>query len=162
MSVQSKALIGFVTILVSIAAGAQAVASDADAVRSAIRKEIAAWSNYDAHQIASLYTSDATWQNPFGARVHSSAELEKVLTMLFQRPAYRAAKDTEEAKIIDLHFPSPTVAVVWSDESSKGQIDDETGRPMHPRHSYYLEVLVKRDEGWKISECMIMDLITNP
>ena len=162
MSLQSKALIGFVAILLFIRANAQAVGSDEDAVRAAIAKEIAAWNNYDPHQIASLYTSDATWQNPFGVRLHSSAELEKFLTKLFQSPGYRAAKDTEQAKIIDLHFPSPTVAVVWSDESSKGQIDDATGRPMHPRHSYYLEVLVKRDEGWKISECMIMDLITNP
>lgn len=54
---------------------------------------------------------------------------------------------------------SPTTAVVWSDESSEGQVNDNSGHPMEPRHSYYLEVLVKRDGEWKITDSLIMDLI---
>ena len=65
-------------------------------------------------------------------------------------------------KITDIHFPSPTVAVVWSEEKSEGQIDDETGKPMLPRHSHYLEVLEKTDNGWKITECIIMDELNRP
>jgi len=49
------------------------------------------------------------------------------------------------------------VAIVWSDEASAGQIDDATGKPMLPRHSYYLEVLVKQNGVWKISDSIIMD-----
>jgi hypothetical protein len=30
---------------------------------------------------------------------------------------------------------------------------------MPPRHSYYLEVLVKQDGVWKISDAMVMDII---
>jgi uncharacterized protein (TIGR02246 family) len=130
-----------------------------DAVRKVIAQETDAWARYDAKGVASLYTSDSIWQNPFGVRLHGSAELEKFLDGLFQRPGYRAGKNTDVAKITDLRFPSPTVAIVWSEEASQGQVDDSTGKPMLPRHSYYLEVLVKRDGVWKISECMIMDEI---
>jgi hypothetical protein len=68
-------------------------------------------------------------------------------------------KDTSATKILDLRFPSPNVAVVWSDESSEGQVDDFTGKPMLPRHSFYMEVLVKNGGVWKISDSMIMDQI---
>jgi hypothetical protein len=30
---------------------------------------------------------------------------------------------------------------------------------MDPRHSYYLEVLVKKDGVWKISDSLIMDIV---
>lgn len=123
---------------------------DDDAVRAVVAQETAGWLKYAPKAVASLYTTDAIWQNPFGVRLHGSAELEKFLGRLFDRPGYRSGKDTSEAKILDLRFPAPTVAVVWSEESSAGQIDDASGKPMLPRHSYYLEVLVKRDGGWKI------------
>jgi uncharacterized protein (TIGR02246 family) len=139
--------------------GAQPAASAEDAVRSVWAQETDAWTRHDAKAIVSLYTSDAIWQNPFGVRIHGSANLEKFLNRLFQLPGYLAGKDTDAAKITDLRFPAPTVAVVWSEESSEGQVDDSTGKPMHPRHSYYLEVLIKTDAGWKISECLIMDEI---
>jgi hypothetical protein len=109
--------------------------------------------------VASTFTSDAIWQNPFGVRLHGSIELEKFLNELFQRPGYRSAKETSAPKILDLRFPSPNVAIVWSDESSEGQIDDATGKPMLPRHSYYMEVLVREDGVWRISDSIIMDVL---
>jgi len=129
------------------------------AVRAAIARETAAWTRFDPHAVALLYTDDAIWQNPFGVRIHGPVQLERFLTNLFNRPGYRSAKDTSPAKIIDLRFPSPTVAIVWSKESSEGQVDDSTGKPMAPRQSHYMEVLVKRDGQWKISDCLIMDVI---
>ncbi len=153
------AFIALLSFSTSLATKAQIITNDTTAVRAVIQQEIAAWKNYDAEKVSSLYTTDAIWQNPFGVRLHGRAALQKFLTNLFQRPGYRAAKDTSDAKIIDLRFPAPTVAVVWSEESSNGQIDDATGKPMQPRHSYYLEVLVKSDNRWKISESIIMDEI---
>lgn len=140
----------------------QARASDEDSVRAVFNGEAAAWARFDAKGVASFYTPDATWQNPFGVRIHSSADLEKFLTHLFQRPGYRAQKEVELPKITDIHFPSPTVAVVWGEEKSEGQIDDQTHKPMLPRHSHYLEVLVKQNSGWKVSECIIMDELQHP
>jgi len=137
----------------------QVHAGDTEDVRAVVAREIDAWSKFDTKAVVSLYTSDAIWQNPFGVRLHGTAELAKFLNQLFARPGYRAAKDTSPAKVVDLRFPAPGVAVVWSDEASTGQIDDLTGKPMAPRHSYYLEVLVKKDGAWKISECLIMDEI---
>ena len=75
------------------------------------------------------------------------------------RPGYRAGKDTAPTKILDLRLTSPTTAAVWSDESIQGLINDISGKPMQPRHSYYLEILVKKDGIWKISDALIMDIV---
>jgi len=144
------------TMLVAQATGDEA------AVRAVVARENEGWGKFDAGQVASVFTTDAIWQNPFGVRLHGSAELEKFLNNLFQRPGYRSAKDTSAPKIIDIRFPSPGVAVVWSDESSEGQIDDQTGKPMLPRHSYYLEVFVKKDGAWKVTDSIIMDQLHHP
>lgn len=162
MRVRAGAVLAAMVWLGCAGGPVRAQGTDEAAVRGVVAQETAAWAKFDPKEVASLYTVDAIWQNPFGVRLHGSAELEKFLTRLFARPGYRSAKDTEEAKILDLRFLSPTVAVVWSDESSKGQIDDSTGKPMLPRHSYYLEVMVKKDGVWKISECLIADEIQHP
>ena len=149
---------GLALLLLSCAAVMSAAQSTEEAkVRAVVEHENAGWSAFDAKQVASVFTADAIWQNPFGVRLHGSAELEKFLKNLFARPGYRSAKDTSPPKITDVKLLSPTAAVVWSEESSEGQIDDATGKPMLPRHSHYLEVLVKTDAGWKISQSMIMD-----
>jgi uncharacterized protein (TIGR02246 family) len=153
-------------VLLAVSSGlglkAQTSLKAEDAVRRVVAQETAAWAGYDAKGVASLYTTDAIWQNPFGVRLHGSAELEKFLDSLFQRPGYRSAKDTVAPKIADLRFPSPNVAIVWSEETSDGQVDDASGKKMLPRHSYYLEVLVNRDGVWKISDCIIMDELKLP
>jgi uncharacterized protein (TIGR02246 family) len=132
---------------------------DEAAVRAVIARETEGWAKYDARQVVSVFTADAIWQNPFGVRIHGSAELEKFLTELMARPGYRAGKDTVPTKILDLRFTSPTTAAVWSDESIEGLVNDLSGHPMEPRHSYYLEVLVKRDGVWKITDSLIMDRV---
>jgi uncharacterized protein (TIGR02246 family) len=162
MRLMQCAVLAAMGLMICAPGGMRAQGDDEAAVRAVAAHETAAWEKFDPKEIASLYTSDAIWQNPFGVRLHGSAELEKFLTRLFARPGYRAAKDTDAAKITDVRFPSSTVAVVWSEESSQGQIDDETGKPMLPRHSHYLEVMVKKGGVWKISECMIMDEIQHP
>ncbi len=126
-------------------------------VRAVVTHEIEGWAKFDAKQVASCYSEDAAWQNPFGVRLHGRAQLERFLTSLFNRPGYRAATDTAPAKILEIRMESPTVATAWTDESSKGQIDDRTRRPMAPRHSWYMEVLVKKDGVWKITESLISD-----
>ncbi len=54
--------------------------------------------------------------------------------------------------------PLPLSAIVAQIDDSKGG----TGKPMAPRHSYSLEVLVKNDGAWKISDCLIADEIPHP
>jgi uncharacterized protein (TIGR02246 family) len=132
---------------------------DEAAVRAVIARETDGWDKFDSKQVASVFTEDAVWQNPFGVRLHGRAEIEKFLTDLMARPGYRAGKDTSPTKILDLRLTSPTTAAVWSDEKSEGQTNDVSGNPMQPRHSYYLEVLVKRDGSWKITDALIMDII---
>jgi len=145
-----------VLLLVLPSASAQK-SSDEALVRALINHELDGWAKFDAKRVSSCFTADAIWQNPFGVRLHGSAELEHFLNNLFQRPGYRSATDSSAPKIMDVRHEGGDVWVVWSDESSKGQIDDATGNPMAPRHSYYMEVVVKTPAGFRISESMIMD-----
>ena len=48
---------------------------------------------------------------------------------------------------------------MWSDEKIEGLVNDISGHPMQPRHSYYLKVLVKQGGEWKISDALIMDIV---
>jgi nuclear transport factor 2 (NTF2) superfamily protein len=61
-------------------------AADEDAVRAVALQETDGWSKFDPGQIAGCYTVGTTWQNPFGVRIHSRADLQKFLAKLFQRP----------------------------------------------------------------------------
>ncbi len=133
--------------------------SDEAAIRTVIDRETNGWNTFNAKEIASTYTEDVIWQNPFGVRLHGKQEIEKFLTDLLARPGYRAGKSTTPSTILDLRLTSPTTAAVWSDERIDGLVNDNSGNPMPPRHSYYLRVLVKKDGAWKTSDFLIMDLV---
>lgn len=133
--------------------------SDEAAIRAVLARETEGWDKFDPKEVASKFTDDAIWQNPFGVRLHGRAEIEKFLTDLLARPGYRAGKSTSPTTILDLRLTSPTTAAVWSDERIEGLVNDYSGNPMQPRHSYYLKVLVKKEGEWKISDAMIMDII---
>jgi uncharacterized protein (TIGR02246 family) len=149
--------VGLAWCWVPAALSQETAPADEVAVRAAITTELEAWAKFDAKQVAACHTENVTWQNPFGVRIHGRALMEKFLIDLFNRPGYRSATDTVPPKIIDVHILSPTTAVAWSEEKSAGQIDDVTGKPMAPRYSHYLEVLVKDKGAWLISDSMIMD-----
>ncbi len=133
--------------------------SDETAIRNLLARETDGWNNFNPKEVASTFTEDAIWQNPFGVRLHGNKEIMKFLTDLLARPGYRAGKSTAPTTILDLRLTSPTTAAVWSDERIEGLVNDFSGNPMPPRHSYYLKVLVKKDGAWKISDALIMDVI---
>jgi uncharacterized protein (TIGR02246 family) len=123
-------------------------------------RNIEGWARFDADEVASTYAPDATWQNPFGVRLHGPGQLHAFLLRLFARPGYRAAKDTSPPTIQAIRMLGPDAAAVWSEESSTGQI--ENGKPLGDRHSHYLQVLHRTPKGWKITDDMIMDERTIP
>jgi uncharacterized protein (TIGR02246 family) len=133
--------------------------SDDAAIRAVLARETDGWNKFDAEQVASVFSVDATWQNPFGVRLHGRAEIQKFLTDLLARPGYRAGVSTAPTKILEVRLTSPTTAAVWSDEKIEGLVNDVSGHPMKPRHSYYLKVLVKHDGKWQISDALIMDIV---
>src|SRR5271163_3533380 len=63
-------------------------------IRAVLARETDGWNQFDAKKVASTFTQDAIWQNPFGVRLHGAAEIEAFLTGLMARPGYRAGKDT--------------------------------------------------------------------
>jgi len=148
----------FVALIAGVAvvlAGSAARADDAADVRAVLKAEIDMFAAYDATQVPRIFAPDVVWQNPFGVRIRSSAELQRFLTRLFARPGYRSGKDVSSPVVTDVGFPRPGVAVAWGDEVSQGQI--EGGKPLGVRRSHYLDVLTKRDGAWRITDEMIMD-----
>jgi uncharacterized protein (TIGR02246 family) len=125
------------------------------AVRATIARNIDGWSKYDADEIAGTYAPDAIWQNPFGVRLQGPKQLKSFLIRLFARPGFRAGKDTSAPSVQAVRMLGPDAAVVWSEESSTGQI--ENGKPLGDRHSHYLQVLHRTSAGWLITDDMIMD-----
>jgi uncharacterized protein (TIGR02246 family) len=141
---------------VSIAANAASAApSEESEVRALVARNINGWSAFDAAKVAGTYTADATWQNPFGVRLTGSKQIEAFLNHLFARPGFRAAKDTSPPAVQQVRLLGPDAAVVWSEESSMGQI--ENGKPLGDRHSHYLQVVHRTPAGWLITDDMIMD-----
>jgi uncharacterized protein (TIGR02246 family) len=114
------------------------------------------FNSYDANRIASLFSTDADWWNPFGVHLSGRAEIESFLTRLFNRPGYRSGKNTSQI-VFQVKILNENAAVVHGYEESAGQVDDDTGKRMEPRKSHYLDVLVKRDGRWLIVSEMIMD-----
>ena len=133
--------------------------SDEAAIRAVLARENEGWQKFEPQEVASTYTDDVIWQNPFGVRLHGKAEVHKFLADLLARPGYRAGQSTTPITIVDLRFTSPTTAAVWSDERIEGVVNDNSGVQMPPRHSWYLRVLVKKDGVWKTSDFLIMDII---
>lgn len=133
--------------------------ADEAAIRAVLARENVGWQTFDPKMVASSFTEDAVWQNPFGVRIHGRVAMERFLTDLMARPGFRAGTSTVPAKVLEVRITSPTTATVWSDEKIEGLVNDMSGKPMDPRHSYYLDVLVKRDGVWKICDGIVMDLV---
>ena len=146
-------------LLLALPAAHPQQSTDEAAISAVLAREQEGWDKFDPKEVVSTYTDDIIWQNPFGVRIHGIADMEKFLTNLLARPGFRAGKSTVPTKILDLRLTSPTTAVVWSDEQITGLVNDFSGNPMQPRHSYYLKVLVKKDGAWKISDALIMDIV---
>jgi uncharacterized protein (TIGR02246 family) len=125
-------------------------------VLAVMNKEEDGFNSYDAKMIASLFSTDADWWNPFGVHLAGRAEIESFMTRLFSRPGYRSGKNTSQI-VFEVRIATDNVAVVHGYEESAGQVDDDTGKKMDPRKSHYLDVLVKREGGWLIVSEMIMD-----
>jgi uncharacterized protein (TIGR02246 family) len=146
-------------LLLALPAALPQQSTDESAIRAVLAREQEGWDKFDPKEVVSTYTDDIIWQNPFGVRIHGTADMEKFLTNLLARPGFRAGHSTVPGKILDLHLTSPTTAVVWSDEQIDGLVNDFSGNPMQPRHSYYLRVMVKKDGLWKTSDFLVMDIV---
>ena len=141
---------------VSISASS-ARADDLADIRATVELEGKLFASRDVSVAARVFAPDVIWQNPFGVRLHSEAQLERFLTGLFRQPGYEAGKLTSTPSFTDVTRLSATSATAWEQDASDGQIDDSTGKPIALRNSHVLYVLEKRHGKWLIIDEMIMD-----
>ncbi|MBL6749642.1 MAG: SgcJ/EcaC family oxidoreductase [Nevskia sp.] len=137
-------------------AATAAATPEAD-VRAVIADVAAGYANFDARQVAANYTEDAVWENPFGAKLAGRKIIERFLDRMFAEPGFQSVTMLSPLHVTDVRFRTPDVAVVWSEESTGGQVDDRNGQPLGQRKSHFLQVLVRTAEGWRISDDMTMD-----
>ena len=81
--------------------------TDEAAIRAALARETEGWDKFDPKEALSTYTEDAIWQNPFGVRLHGTAEMERFLIDLLARPGFRAGKSTAPLKFWISVSPRP-------------------------------------------------------
>jgi uncharacterized protein (TIGR02246 family) len=136
---------------------AAAAATPETDVRAVIADVAAGYANFDAKQVAANYAEDAIWENPFGAKLSGKKTIERFLDQQFMEPGFQSVTMLSPLHVTDVRFRTPDVAVVWSEESSAGQVDDRSGQPLGQRKSHYLQVLVRTPQGWRISDDIIMD-----
>jgi len=148
---------GIAIALLSLAAPRAARADDIADVRAAVEMEGKLFDTHDAALASQVFAPDVIWQNPFGVRFHSEAQLERFLTGLFKRPGYLAGETTSRPVFTDVTLLDATSATAWEEDVSQGQVDDATGKPIGVRKSHVLYVLQKRDGRWSIVDEMIMD-----
>ena len=76
--------------------------TDEKAIRAVLARETEGWDKFDPKEVASTFTEDAIWQNPFGVRLHGNAEIEKFRTgystnfAVIQQQTYLAEAETTE------------------------------------------------------------------
>ena len=75
-----------IVLALSIHSASAQQSDDEASIRAVLAQETEGWDKFDAKEVASTFTTDAVWQNPFGVRIHGNAELEKFLTDLMARP----------------------------------------------------------------------------
>jgi len=51
------------------------------AIRSVLARETEGWDKFDAKEVASVFTEDAIWQNPFGVRLHGRSERDQDIAL---------------------------------------------------------------------------------
>ena len=156
---QMSALAGL-CLVASIGVAAADPASEEGQVRGAVTNNIDAWASFDADKVTNTYAPDVVWQNPFGLRIHGTKDLHAFLTHLFARPGYRSGKDSSPPVIQDVRLLGPDAAVVWSEETSSGQV--ENGKPLGERRTHDLQMYRRTQAGWLITDEMIMDERTLP
>ena len=156
---QAQALVAIVVATAAFTWGSASAAraDDLADVRATVELEGKLFDERDASLAARIFAPDVIWQNPFGVRLHSEAELERFLTDLFKRPGYQAGKSTSTPAFTDVTLLSATSATAWEQDTSQGQVDDSTGKPVGIRKSHALYVLQKRKGVWLIIDEMIMD-----
>ena len=146
----------FAAVMLS-AIGAPALADDEADVRAAILAADHVFEAHDATLARTVYAPDVVWQNPFGVRLHSEKSLEAFLTNLFHRPGYLAGKETSKTEVLDIRILGSDTAAGWTIETSEGQIEDSTGKPIGARKSHTLDVLRKHGGKWWVTDELIMD-----
>lgn len=152
-----KFLLPLAMALTGAAASAAPAANPEAEVRAVIADLAAGYANFDAQQVATHYTDDAIWQSPFGAKLIGRKTIERFLDREFAEPGFQSVAILSPLRVTDLHFRSPDVAVVWSEDATSGQVDDRNGQPLGQRKTHYLRVLVRTAQGWRISDDLIMD-----
>ena len=112
------------------------------------------WQTKNAALATQDYAEDADFTNAFGMARHGRAEIEELLSEVFQLPfVIGAESETVEQSI---RFIRPDVALTRSLVLRKGQ-KSPSGEDLGLRSTSSLRVFLKMGDGWRIVSHLISD-----
>jgi uncharacterized protein (TIGR02246 family) len=136
-------------LIFTLAAPVAVAASPAEsAVVAFEQRQADAWNAHDAAAYAALFTKQAHVVNVLGWHWTSRDELQQKLTRAF---AFVFAKSRLTIEQTTVSFPAPGIAIARVQWTMSGAISPAGGTGA-PEHGIQLQVLVKRDGMWAISD----------
>ena len=132
---------------------AKSSGEDEAPIRAVLARLEQAFEERDAKLYASNFAEDADWENAFGGREKSRANIEKRLAGVYQM--FQRANQT--IKEIRIRFITPDVAEADVDREIVGQTS-ESGKPLPPRKVRTTQVLKKENGKWRVVVFRVADL----
>jgi uncharacterized protein (TIGR02246 family) len=131
-------------------------ADPTEAVRTAFIAYDNAWRTNNTQAVLDLFATDFEWTNSVGVRITDKADFGKFLTHVFKQADYQAGQDGP-LKIVSIRLLCDDVAVVSSAESTFGQKDYRTHKPVPEQRSNELTVMRRIGGRWLIVSDLTSD-----
>ncbi len=142
-----RSLAAILALLVVTASEAQSEGSDEAAIRLLQSKQAAAWNAHDATAYAALFTSNGDVVNVLGWWWMGRNEIQRKLTDAF---AFVFRNSQLTITNVEVHKLAANIAVAHVRWTMKGALAP-SGGSAPPERGIQLQVLVRGEDGWRIS-----------
>jgi uncharacterized protein (TIGR02246 family) len=150
-------LVTALSVLVAGIAFAQPVPTPVDSqtaveVRALTDQFVEAWNKHDTAALAAIWTADGDHSEPDGRTVHGRAEIQK----LFALEHGTVFKNSELNLVVERVRPVGDTVAIADGTYELFKATDPAGRPIGTRTGYFINVLVKEGNTWKVSASRLM------
>jgi uncharacterized protein (TIGR02246 family) len=150
-------LVTALCLLIAGTAFAQPVPTPVDsqtaaAVRALTDQFVEAWNKHDTAALAAIWTEDGDHGEPDGRTVYGRAEIQK----LFALEHGSVFKKSELNLVVERVRPVSDTVAVADGTYELFNATDPAGRAIGTRTGYFINILVKEGNVWKVSASRLM------
>ena len=121
-------------------------------IRALTDQFVEAWNKHDTKALAAMWVPDGDHGEPDGRTAHGRAEIEK----LFALEHGTVFKNSELNLVVERVRPVSDTVAVADGTYELFKATDPAGRPIGTRTGYFINVVVKESDGWKVSASRLM------